>query len=221
MTCELSFGCTGVRGDPYAAGPTLMFRLRIGTGDPATRVHALVLRCQLRIEPARRSYDDREAEGLNDLFGDRARWGTSLNPVQLAQVPLMVPGFTGSTEVELPVPCTYDLDIAATRYLAALQGGDVPLRMLFSGSAFTGDGGFRVEPVPWHKETEVRLPVRVWREMMAQHFPGCGWLRLPQEAMDDLLAYRSRHGLTSWEDTVRSLLERAQAAPLTVDGGAR
>jgi hypothetical protein len=221
MSCDLAVRCTGVRGDPYAAGPTLLFRLRIDAADAAARVHAMVLRCQLRIEPARRSYDDAEAEGLNDLFGDRARWGTSLNPVQFAQVALMVPGFTGSTEVELPVPCTYDLDIAATRYLAALADGDVPLRLLFSGTVFTGDSGFRVEPVPWHKEAPVGLPVRVWREMMAQHFPGCGWLRLPQETMAHLLSFRSDRGLTSWEATVDALLDAARAVPVAADGGVR
>ncbi|GAA1084251.1 DUF6084 family protein [Kitasatospora arboriphila] len=206
-TCDLTFDCTGVQGDRYAAGPTLLFRLRIGSAG--ARVHALALRCQLRIEPARRGYGDGEAERLGDLFGERSRWGTSLNPVQFAQVPLLVPGFTGSTDVELPVPCTYDLDIAATRYLASLEDGDVPLLMLFSGTVFTGEDGFGVQPVPWHKETRVKLPVRVWREMMEQHFPGCGWLRLPKDAMDELLAYRSRHGLPSWEATVRALLAAA------------
>lgn len=227
MTCDLTFDCTGVQGDRYAAGPTLLFRLRIGaTGG---RVHALALRCQLRIEPAKRTYDDAEAERLGDLFGERNRWGTSMHPVQFAQVPMLVPGFTGGTDAELAVPCTYDLDIAATRYLAALDGGDIPLVVLFSGTVFTGETGFTVEPVPWHKETTVRVPVRVWREMMEQHFPGCGWLRLPRDTMDELLAYRSRLALPSWEATVRSLLAGAgtgadtgaDTRPALADGGVR
>ncbi|WP_460061689.1 DUF6084 family protein [Streptomyces sp. YKOK-I1] len=207
---EFSFTCTGVRADRYAAGPTLVFRLRV-TASGDTPVHALALRCQIRIEPARRGYDDREADGIKDLFGERSRWGTTLNPVQFAQVPLMVTAFTGETEADLVVPCTYDLDIAATRYLAALTDGEVPLLMLFSGTAFTGSGGFRVEPVPWDREAPFRMPVAVWREMVEQHFPGCGWIRLPRATMDALLAYRSRHALPSWEATVAALL----------DGGAR
>ncbi|MFD3541422.1 DUF6084 family protein [Streptomyces sp. NPDC058662] len=203
-----TFTCTGVRADAYAAGPTLVFRLRI-TADAGTRVHALALRCQLRIEPARRGYTDAEAEGLADLFGDRARWGSSLQPVQFAQVSVMVPSFTGEIETDLVVPCTYDMDIAATRYLNAVQDGEVPLLMLFSGTAFTGDGGFRVEPVPWDREASYRMPVTAWREMVEQHFPGCGWLRLPRDLMDELLAYRSRHALASWETTVRALLDTA------------
>lgn len=203
---EFTFHCTDVRADPYAAGPTLVFRLRI-TATPGTCVHALALRCQLRIEPARRGYADPEADGLKDLFGERSRWGSSMHPVQFAQVSHMVPGFTGETETELPVPCTYDMDVAATRYARALSEGEVPLLMLFSGTAFTGAGGFHVEPVPWDREAAFRMPVKVWQEMVDQHFPGCGWIRLPRETMDALLAFRSRRALPSWESTVEALLD--------------
>ncbi|MFE9438809.1 DUF6084 family protein [Streptomyces sp. NPDC006602] len=211
---EFSFACTGVRADRYAAGPTLVFRLRVTAAGEA-RVHALALRCQIRIEPARRGYESAEADGLADLFGERSRWGGTLQPVQFAQVSLMVPGFTGETEADLVVPCTYDMDVAATRYLTALTGGEVPLLMLFSGTAFTGVGGFQVEPVPWDREAAFRMPVATWREMVEQHFPGCGWIRLPRDTMDALLAYRSRHALPSWEATVEDLLENSVAASPT------
>ncbi|GAA1500409.1 DUF6084 family protein [Kitasatospora kazusensis] len=206
---EFSFACTGVSADRYAAGPTLVFRLRI-TATPGTRVHAIALRCQLRIEPAKRGYRPAEAACLGDLFGERARWGSTLLPIQFAQVSLVVPGFTGETEIDLPVPCTYDLEVAPTRYFDALAEGEAPLLMLFSGTAFTGPGGFQVEPVPWDREASFRLPVAVWREMVEQHFPGCGWLRLPRDTMDALLAFRSRRALPSWEATVRELLDAAQ-----------
>lgn len=203
-----TFACTGVRADPYAAGPTLVFRLRI-TASPGTRVHALALRCQIRIEPARRGYGDAEAEALADLFGERSRWGSSLHPVQFAQVPVMVQGFTGETETDLVVPCTYDMDIASSRYFHALEEGEVPLLMLFSGTAFTGAGGFQVEPVPWDREATFRMPVKTWQEMIEQHFPGSGWIRLPRDAMDALLAHRSRQALPSWQATVEHLLHAA------------
>ncbi|QGV77071.1 DUF6084 family protein [Streptomyces ficellus] len=205
---DFSFACTGVRADPYAAGPTLVFRLRVTASDRA-RVHALALRCQLRIEPARRGYGDAEAGRLTDLFGERSRWGQSLNPVQFAQVSVMVPGFTGEVETDLVVPCTYDMDIASTRYFHALEEGEVPLLMLFSGTAFTGAAGFRVEPVPWDREAAFRMPVKTWREMVDQHFPGSGWIRLPRDTMDALLAHRSRRALPSWQATVEELLETA------------
>ncbi|MFF2080061.1 DUF6084 family protein [Kitasatospora sp. NPDC058162] len=205
---SLAFACTGVRSDPYAAGPTLVFRLRI-TAPADTRVHALALQCQLRIEPARRPYGEAEGERLGDLFGGRERWATTLNPIQFASVPLLVPGFTGETEADLVVPCSYDLEVACARYFRALDGGEVPLLLLFSGTAFAGPGGFQVTPVPWDKEARVRMPVRVWREAVDQHFPGCGWLRLPEDVMDQLLAHRSRRALPSWEATVRDLLATA------------
>ncbi|MEU1285854.1 DUF6084 family protein [Kitasatospora sp. NPDC005856] len=204
----LGFACTGVRSDPYAAGPTLVFRLRI-TAAADARVHALALQCQLRIEPGRRPYGDAEGERLADLFGERQRWATTLNPVQFATVPLLVPGFTGGTEVDLAVPCTYDQDVASARYFRALEDGEVPLLLLFSGTAFAGPGGFQVSPVSWDREARVRMPVRVWREAIDRHFPGSGWLRLPEDVMDELLAYRSRRALPSWEATVRELLAAA------------
>jgi hypothetical protein len=210
---DLTFACTGVRADPHAAGPTLVFRLRV-TAAGGARVHALVLRCQLRIEPALRAYGDAEEERLDVLFGDRSRRDAAMNPVQFATVPLTVPGFTGETEADLPVPCTYDMDIASARYFHALDDGDVPLRLLFSGTAFTGEGGFRVAPVPWHEEAAVRMPVAVWREAIDRHFPGSGWLRVRRDTLDALVAYRSRRALPTWEATFDALLA---AAPATAE----
>ncbi|MGW0901653.1 DUF6084 family protein, partial [Streptomyces goshikiensis] len=92
------------------------------------------------------------------------------------------------------------------------EDGEAPLLMLFSGTAFTGAGGFHVEPVPWDREASYRMPASVWKEMMEQHFPGCGWLKLPTDTMDELLAFRSRHALASWEATVRALLDAAVIA---------
>ncbi|MFE7133046.1 DUF6084 family protein [Streptomyces sp. NPDC057638] len=213
---DLDFVCTGVRADRHAAGPTLVFRLRVSAAAPV-QVHALALRCQVRIEPARRGYDRAEGERLRDLFGERSRWATTLKPIQFAQVPVMVPGFTGETETDVPVPCTYDLDIAATRYFRALADGDVPLRLLFSGTAFSGPSGFQVSPVSWDREATVGLPARVWREMIEQHFPGCGWLRLPGDLLDGLLEFRTRRALPSWEATVRTLLSAVDSG----EGAAR
>ena len=205
---ELDFSCEGVHADPYAVGPTLVLRLRIRAGG-GERVHALALRCQVRIEPAARDYGPGEAARLADLFGERERWATTLHPLRFAQVSVVVPGFTGETEAELAVPLTYDMDIASTRYFAALEDGEAPLLLLFSGTAFTGPGGFRVSPVPWDKEASFRMPAAVWHEAIEQHFPGCGWMRLPRSTMDELLEFRSRNALPSWESAMRALLDAA------------
>ncbi|MFE0464430.1 DUF6084 family protein [Kitasatospora sp. NPDC058965] len=206
----VEFECTGVRAERYAVGPTLQFGLRITAETPDTRVHAVALRCQLRIEPGRRGYAPRETEGLADLFGTPDRWQRTLQPLQFAQVATVVPGFTGSTDIELAVPCSYDMEVAATRYFAALEDGEIPLLLLFSGTVFSGPQGFAVHPVPWDREARCRVPVATWREMVEQHFPGCGWLRLPGATMGALLEYRSRRALPSWEATVTALLADAQ-----------
>jgi Family of unknown function (DUF6084) len=204
---ELVFDCVDVTSDRYAAGPTLSFRLRVAetTGE---RVHAIALRCQIRIEPQKRRYAPAEAERLGDLFGDSSRWADTLKPIQLANTSVMVPSFTGSVEVDLPVPFTYDLEIASTSYFHALEEGEAPLILLFSGTVFTkGTNGFSVAQVPWHKEATCRLPVAVWRSMMDTFFPGGGWLRVSRSTLEALGAFKNARALPTWEQAITELLD--------------
>jgi hypothetical protein len=207
---ELRFECRGAVAEPYAAAPTLRFRLRISDSTGAG-VHALALRCQLRIEPHHRSYQPAESDRLTYLFGEPARWGETLKPLQLATVSVVLPGFTGSTEADLPVPCSYDLEVAAGKYLHALTDGEVPLLLLFSGTVFVKAGsGFQVEQVPWHAEAQYRLPVSVWRELMDRYFPHSGWLRLHRETIDALLRYKSEHAIPTWDAALTRLVAQAE-----------
>ena len=99
----------------------------------------------------------------------------------------MVPGFTGSVEVPLPVPFTYDLQIASTRYFSSLDDGEIPLLLLFSGTIFgSADGRLRVQQVPWSKETTFRLPVSQWREAVDAHFPDTSWITMSRHTLDEL-----------------------------------
>jgi hypothetical protein len=203
---HLVFDCVGARAEPYAAAPILVFQVRISE-TAGEAVHAIALRCQLRIEPHRRRYTDEEALRLHDLFGDRSRWADTVKPIQLATVQVMVPGFAGAAEVDVPVPCTYDLEVASTRYFAGLDGDTVPLLLLFSGTVFVKrDGGFAVEQVPWTAESRFPLPVPVWRDMMDRYFPGGGWLRCSRETLDALGRFKSRHALPTWDATLMELL---------------
>lgn len=204
---SLSFDCTGARSERYAVAPTLMFNLRISESS-GTPIHAIALRCQIRIEPMRRRYSPAEAERLNDLFGEVSRWADTVKPIQFTIVSAMVPSFSGAIEVDLPVPCSYDLEIGAARYFHSLDQDSVPLLMLFSGTVFAkaSDSGFQVEPVPWSAECEYRLPVAVWRQMVDQFFPNSGWLRLHRETLDALARYKTRHALPTWDATIVSLL---------------
>jgi hypothetical protein len=206
---ELVFDCTGARPDRYAMTPAMNFLLRISETSGES-VEAIALRCQIRIEPARRKYTPAEAERLGDLFGETERWAETLRPVQFTQVAVMVPRFTGSTEIELPVPLSYDLEIGATRYFAGLDGGEVPLLLLFSGTLFAMSGGrIQAGQVPWSKEAAYRLPVSLWREAVDAHFPNCAWIRMSRPVMDELLRYKSRRALPTWDATIESLLAEA------------
>jgi len=206
---ELEFEYLGARAERFSLLPTLTLRLRVTetTGCP---VHAIALRCQIRVQPQRRRYSAQEAESLFDLFGDTSRWADTLKPLQLATVSTMVPGFTGSTEIELQVPCSYDLEVASTKYFRALEDGAVPLLLLYSGTLFyPRERGFAVQQIPWSQETSVEVPVQTWRDVVEQHFPHSGWIRLDLDTLRALGAYKSRTAATTWDATVRDLLRAA------------
>jgi hypothetical protein len=206
---ELSFDCIGARADRYAVVPSFTLTLRISetTGQP---IDAIVLRCQIRIEPVRRRYTDAEAERLNDLFGETQRWSDTLKPLQFTLLTAMVPSFTGSTELDLPVPFSYDLEIASTRYFSALDSGEIPLLMLFSGTIFARvDGRLQVQQVPWSKEASFRLPVSVWRDSVNAHFPNSAWIRMSRETLDELIRFKNRKALFTWDATLTALLAEA------------
>jgi len=208
----LKFTVLDVVAEPYAVAPQLTARLRIeeSTGE---RVHAIALRCQVRIEPQRRGYNELEQNGLLGLFGDRDRWVDTLRPFQWMQCNTTVQGFTDVTEVDLALPCTYDFDVTGSRYLHALEAGTVPISLLFSGTVFTrGDTGFAVHQVPWDLEARHNLPVSVWRTMIASYFPNTGWIRLDRELIEQLADYRARRGHISWEESLRTLLAGAEEA---------
>ncbi|WP_232664528.1 DUF6084 family protein [Pseudonocardia sp. TRM90224] len=208
----LRFACLDAAPEPYAAGPTLVFGIGIDD-EPGRQVHSIALRTQIRIEPRGRAYTSAEAARLVDLFGERDRWGETLNPLQLATVGTTVAGFTGSTSTAVPVPLTYDLDISATKYFHALEPGEaVPLRLLFSGTVFyAGPSGVQVGLVSWHEDATFRLPVATWRAAMDEHFPDSTWVRISRSTLDALAAYRSERTIPNWDDTIERLLKEAGA----------
>jgi hypothetical protein len=206
---DLDFACDEVVADRYAASPTAVLKMR-AVETSGTRVYAVALRCQVRIEPLRRHYSDDEADKVVDLFGERSRWGSTMQPIQLAFLSHMLPGFAGASSFELTLPLSYDVEVAAHKYLAGLETGEVPLVLLFSGQVFTGSAGsISVEPVPWHKEASARMPVSVWREAMDAHFPNQAWLRVSRSTFDRLGVYRGRHGHLGWDQALNTLLDEA------------
>jgi uncharacterized protein DUF6084 len=205
-TPELEFRVEDVEAAEHAAVPTLCFRLHVDAGE--WEIRSLALNVQLRIDAARRAYDDAERTGLFELFGASRDWGRSLRGLRWTTTSLNVPGFAGATTVDLAVPCTYDFDVVATKYLHALSGGEVPLELLFSGTVFfAGPGGrLQVAHLPWDREARCELPVQVWRDAVDRAFPGTAWLRVRRDVFDRLQAYKSERALLTWDATLEELL---------------
>jgi hypothetical protein len=209
---NLAFAVTDGARLEHAAAPTLRFVLRVDSAGAAVR--SVLLDTQVRIAATRRAYAPESDDRLFELFGARADWGTTLRSLLWTRTTLVVPPFTGTAEVDLLVPCTYDLDVTATRYFDALNDGDVPLEFLFSGTVFysADDGRLQTARLSWELEAEYRLPVAVWRETMDHHFPGTAWLRLDRESHDRLVAYKSRRALPTWAAAIDELVPPKEGA---------
>jgi hypothetical protein len=206
---ELKFSLREIVAEPYAAAPQLTAKLHIEEKTDAV-IHAIALRCQVQIEPQRRGYLPEETAGLTDQFGTRDRWSTTLKPFQWMQCGVMVQGFSGAADVDVPLAVTYDFEVTASKFLHSLREGDVPLVFLFSGTVFTrGLNGFGVEQVPWDKEARVNMPVAVWKELLDVYFPGSGWLRLDRDTITALGHFKSSQALMTWDETIWSLLVKA------------
>jgi hypothetical protein len=195
----------------FAAAPTLRFALRV-TSHGGDAIRNVALTTQIRIAATKRTYDPVTQERLIELFGEPHRWGSTVHSLLWTQVTTFIPAFTESTLVDLWVPCTYDLDVAAARYFHGVLGGDVPLEFFFSGTIFyTGENGaLQTARIALDREASFRLPVRVWKDMMTHYFPNSGWLRLRQDVLEQLRAYRAQHALATWDDAVHALLQRAE-----------
>lgn len=207
---ELRFAVLDVLPARAAAAPSLIFRLRIESGDHAVRGLTLGVRVQIRAE--RRRYADAEGQRLRELFGPAEAWSRSLGPIAWTRTTVHVGPFTAETLVEAVVPCTYDFEVAAAKYLNALEDGQVPLELQFEGMVFwtADDGRLQSAPVPWDREAPTWLALTTWRDAIVAALGECGWLRLRHDVLQALQAERSRRGLTSWEATIGALLEEAR-----------
>ena len=205
---EVSFRVDDCGPLEHAAVPTLRFGLGI-EGPAGVAIRALLLNVQIQIAARLRPYDEAEQEKLVELFGTPDRWGSTLRTVPWVRTTIAVPPFVDHTTIELPVTCTYDLEVSASKYFDALDGGEVPLEFLFSGSVFYANraGQLQTTRITWESEASFALPVRTWKATMQAHFPDAAWLRLDRDRFDRLQAYRARNALPSWEAALDALLE--------------
>jgi hypothetical protein len=205
---ELTFKIGQATVLPFAASPTIAFQLDVVNAVGGQAVHTIALNCQIQIEVTRRRYSSEEQQQMLDLFGEPSRWSQTLRNLLWTNISVILPGFKGSTQAELRVPCTFDFNVAATKYFNGLVSGEVPLIMLFSGTVFyaDSDGFLQVAPIPWEQETKFRLPIEVWRQMMDIYYPNGNWLHVRRDVFDRLHRYKMQRGIPTWEQALESIL---------------
>ena len=199
----------------YAYTPLMAFKVRIANNPSEEIIHTVALRAQIQIEVTRRKYDSNEQARLLDLFGEPERWSQTLRNMLWTHASVVVPRFTGSVLADIPVPCTFDFNVAATKYFHGVTSGDLPLCFQFSGTVFYQKEGetLQVAPISWDKEAKYRLPVKLWKDLMDVYYPNSAWLAVQRDTFEKLYQYKVREGIPTWEEA----LERAlNALPETV-----
>ncbi len=205
---DLQLTIEGAEVAQFAAAPLLSFKARIVNLANEETVHTIAMRAQIQIEVTRRKYDSNEQSRLRDLFGEPDRWGQTLRNMLWTHASVVVPRFTGSVVAEIPVPCSFDFNVAATKYFHGVTSGDLPLCFQFSGNVFYQgeEGTLQVAPISWDKEAKYRLPVKVWKDLMDQYYPNSAWLALRKDTFEKLYQYKVREGIPTWEEAVERAL---------------
>jgi hypothetical protein len=205
---DLDFQITGVEPSAHGLTPLLQFSLEISNEPPTEPIQAVMVQAQIQIQSAQRHYNEREKQGLVDLFGTPDRWGQTLRNRLWALASTTIGPFSNRTGAILSIQCTYDFNVIATKYFYALEGGDVPLLFLFSGTVFYAglNGGLQVQQISWNKECVYRMPVKTWSELMNYHYPNSAWLSLDKDMFDKLTAFKRSHGLLTWNQVIELLL---------------
>jgi hypothetical protein len=209
----LNFTVESAAAVPFAAVPTIAFRLNVKRSTAGPDIKNIALRAQIMIEASRRHYLPDERQALRDLFGEPDRWSRTLRSLLWTQAFVTVPPFDGTTtQVDLLVPCTFDFNIAATKFFHAVENGNLPLCFQFSGTIFyaTPTGAVQIEQISWNQEANFQLPVTIWQEMIDHYYPNSAWLRLRRDTFDRLLEFKTLNGIASWEEAVDRLLVSAK-----------
>jgi hypothetical protein len=194
---------------PFAAVPTIAFQLQIENATANEEIHTIALRCQIQIETTRRGYSAEEQTRMLDLFGNPERWGQTLRNLLWMHTSMVVPHFEGPrTTIDMLLPCSFDFNVASTKYFDGLNSGDIPLLMLFSGTVFyaSRENALQVAPISWELEARHKLAAQTWREMMSIYYPNSVWLNLHRDAFERLSRFKSEHGIPTWEQALEQAL---------------
>jgi len=206
---DLEFRIEGAHAVAYAVSPQLAFRIQIQNSVAREQIQSIILQAQVQIETTRRLYGETEQGRLKDLFGEPERWGQTLRTMLWTHATVNVRPFVGRTVVEMPLPCTFDFNVAATKYFDGLMDGDIPLCLLFSGTVFyeAEDGALHIAQIPWRNEARFRLPVELWKRLMDHYYPNSAWLNLRRDVFDRLHQFKRQRGIATWEQAVEELLQ--------------
>ena len=193
---------------PHSAAPTLSFRMRVRESSDRP-VYTIALTAQIQLEASERPHDAATKARLLDVFGEPERWGDTARGVLWARPEVLVPSFTGSTQFELQVVCSTDLELATTRYLEAVPDGHAPLAFHFSGSVIYEEGADRIQVsrVPWHVSAQFRLPLETWRRACGDG----GLVRVGGDTFLELRRYANERGLHTEDAAIVDLLQSARA----------
>ena len=208
---DLKFRVQSAEPVSYAAAPLLSLKLHVENTNTSETIHSVVLRAQIQIDASHRRYADAEKTLLSDLFGEPERWSRTLRPLLWTHASTVIPSFTGSTAAELQVPCSFDFNVAATKYFHALEAGEIPLQLLFSGSVFYASESSRLQvaPISWDKEARFQLPVGIWRAMMDEYYPNSAWIALPRGLFERWHEFRVSNGIPTLDAALEQLLKTA------------
>ena len=207
---EPEFAVLGARTVRHAAAPMLSFDLEVR--EPSGRpVYMIALTIQVTIEPARRRYDAAARGRLLELFGPPERWAVTTRSLVWSKLDVLVPAFTGSATIAVPIACSYDLELAAAKYFDSLSDGEAPLALHFNGTIYYPgeDGGLQMVLVPWNKSIDFRMPVSVWRETIDHYYPNTGWVAVRRQTLEALQRAKLERGLATLDAALAALLEEA------------
>lgn len=210
---ELAFQVRGAEALLSSLAPAIALELEVAqtgsnaTPEPPAEIQTILLNTQIQIEAARHHYTPPEKPRLRDLFGEPERWRETMHPLIWTTLTTAVPQFEAATTVKLALPCTFDFQIAVTKYFHALEGG-VPLTLLFSGTIFYRNGGpLQAAPIPWKSEARFELPAAVWKQAMDAHYPNTAWLALRRDVFERLYQYKAANSLATFDDAIEHAME--------------
>lgn len=206
---DLNFQILSADVKPYAAAPTIDFKLKITNAVKDEEVYAAALKTQVRIEAIHRKYDKETKDRLIEVFGKPERWGETLKSLYWKSIIIPIPRFTGQTIVEFPLECSEDMTAAIGKYMYSLDEGDIPLAFIFNGSIFyKGDHeNVQVVQLPWEKETSFSIPVSMWNDLLDAYFPHSKWLRVPKDVFDKLYVYKSKSAYPTLNLCLEALID--------------